>query len=524
MSEFPAGPSPIRSVEQHPAVEVGRTYHRLPGANVLVYEPAAVRRGAEDMVFVSMHGGLNPSLESSFLERVAAHGIVTAFCVPDSSSFVEQFRAFDRCMTFFRSHARTVVLMGQSRGAGVMSGYQNIAENGASVFQGRERRLPIPDLDLQPADGIALLDANFGFSIMHLMSLNPALTEEWRATGVDPSLDATEPANGYGPDGGAVYDDEFRGRFLAAQRARYVALLDEAQERLTRIDRGDGVYSDNEPFVVPDGIGINNSPKLFAGDLRYFSHTRGAWPELHRDGRITTGVVPCVRVDENNPGLAGTMRGGFVSTVRDYLWTEVRVGEDYDYGEDFLAGVDFASCLTSGPGNVSGIRVPSLFMGHTAGYEFIAAEWEYERSAASDRTIAFTEGATHGWTPIDQERYGDTLDLEARYVAQWLIADGRFARSVDAAASTARVSASVADAGQLREWIVGEWEASSGRATARFAASGASEISLAVSAERWEIGDDGVLRFHDRYGDVTTEPYTVTPDELVIHGTTFARR
>ncbi len=512
-------PHPIRSVVPHDPAPIRTTYHRIDGANILLHEPAGGRR--HDLLFVSMHGGLSPNLRSAFLERVAAHGIATAFCVPDSSSFVDQFRAMDRCMAFFRDRAGTVVLMGQSRGAGLMSGYQNIAENGAAAFQGPERRLPLPDLDLRPADGIALLDANFGFTVMHLLSLNPALTREWRATRVDPTLDAANPENGYAPDAGAYYDDDFRGRFLAAQRGRYLGLLDEAERRLGQIVRGDGTYSDNEPFIVPDGIGINNSPKLFAGDLRYLSHTKHPWPQLHRDGSITTEVVRSVRVDENNPALAGTMRSGFVSTVRDYLWTEVRVDPDWDYGEDHLIGVDFASCVTSAPGNVAGITVPSLFTGHTAGYEYIAAEWEYERSASADRTIVFTEGATHGWTPIDAERFGDTLDLEARLVVQWLLTDGRFT------ASTARGVAPGDDvtmpaAEDLRARLVGTWTEVYGTATARFAASGQSEVSLAVEATRWRVDDDGLLRFADRYGAESVDRFVLKGDELLLRGVRYA--
>jgi len=504
----------ISRVHARDRVAVSRTYHRVAGANVLVYEPARRAPGAEDLMVVSMHGGLNPSLESAFLESVASYGVRTAFCVPDKSSFIDQFRSMDACMALFRELTGTIVLMGQSRGAALMSGYQKIAENGSHVFQGPERRLPIPDLHLRPADGLMLLDANFGTTVMHVMSLNPALVAEGNAVRIDPTLDATNPANGYAPDGGCSFDEEFKSRFLSAQRARYLALLDAAQERLDAIARGDGDYADNEPFIVPDGIGINDSPKLFAGDLRLLSHTRKPWPLIHRDGSITTGIVPCVRTDENNPGFAGKLAAAFVSTVRDYLWSEVTVREDYDYGEDFLSGIDFESSFTCSSGNVAMISCPLLLMGHTGGYEYIAAEWSHDRAASEDTTIAFLEGATHGWTPVDAQIYGDTLGLEARYVVQWVTAPGRFAPAEEDAAErsgSAEPDASPGDIVALRARLVGEWVGATTSQRARFSLGGGSELGFAEALTRFEIMPDGSLRLHDRYGDTVSARLTSDP-------------
>ncbi|MDY4928127.1 MAG: alpha/beta hydrolase, partial [Clostridium fessum] len=173
-------------------------------------------------------------------------------------------------------------------------------------------------------------------------------------------------------------------------------------------------------------IGTNNSPKLFAGDLKYFSRTKEAWPLIHPDGSITNEIIPCLRVDENNPTAAGTTGAAFQTTVKDFLWMELEVGEDYDYGEDYLNGINFESSFTCSSGNVKMITCPLLLMGHTAGYEFITAEWSYNNAISKDKTIAFTEGATHGWSTIDKDKYGDTILTEAKYVTGWLTEKGRF--------------------------------------------------------------------------------------------------
>lgn len=406
---------------------VRQTYYRVSGANIMYYEPAELGDRAQILV-ASMHGGLGRTLEQKFLKQLALLGFRSAFCVPDSASFPDQFKYMNNCMQLFRefTDVKKIVLMGQSRGAAVMSAYQKIAENGVGVYQGSDRRLPFPDMELEPADGLMLLDANFGFMVMHVMSMNPALIEEGNAMKVDATLDALNPDNGYAPDGKCLYSDEFKHKFLMAQRERYYRLLSQAEERWALIQKGEGLYSDNEPFIIPDCIGTNNSPKLFAGDLRFFSRTREAWPLIHPDGSVTTEIVPCLRVDENNPTFAGTKGAAFETTVKDFLWMELEVGEDYDYGEDFLTGINFESSFTCSSGNVKMISCPLLLMGHTAGYEFITAEWSYNNAKSVDKTIAFTEGATHGWSSINTEKYGDTLVTEAKYVGEWLMEKGRF--------------------------------------------------------------------------------------------------
>jgi hypothetical protein len=393
----------------------------------MLYEPAELARDAQVLV-ASMHGGLGRGLEHAFMRQLAALGFRSAYCVPDSASFPDQFVAMNNCLELLREHdgVTKTVLMGQSRGAALMSAFQKIAENGVGVYQGADRRLSFPDMELEPADGLMLLDANFGSMVMNLMSMNPALADEGSAMKVRPELDALNPDNGYAPAGQCHYSDEFKHRFLMAQRDRYYKLLAKAEERWELIQKGEGNFSDNEPFIIPDAIGTNNSPKLFAGDLRFFSRTKQAWPLIHPDGSITSEIVPCLRVDENRPAFAGTSGAAFVTTVKDFLWMELEVSGDYDYGEDFLAGIDFESSFTCSSGNVKAISCPLLLMGHTAGYEFITAEWSYTNARSADKTIAFAEGATHGWSSIDAKKYGDTLVTEANYVANWLTEKSRF--------------------------------------------------------------------------------------------------
>lgn len=97
---------------------------------------------------------------------------------------------------------------------------------------------------------------------------------------------------------------------------------------------------------------------------------------------------------------------------------------------DGLQGVHWNSNINSPIGNIEGVTVPSLFMGMTGSYEFLAAEEIYNHSASADKTIAFVEGAGHNFTPereaekYNKTSYGDTVKKPFDYVDRWL--DERF--------------------------------------------------------------------------------------------------
>ena len=86
---------------------------------------------------------------------------------------------------------RKVVLFGHSGGGGLMSSYQNIAENGIKICQEPEKIVKCPDslAGLPPADGLMLLDSNFGPGAMMLFSIDPAVGSEENAQVLNPELD-----------------------------------------------------------------------------------------------------------------------------------------------------------------------------------------------------------------------------------------------------------------------------------------------------------------------------------------------
>jgi hypothetical protein len=148
---------------------------------------------------------------------------------------------------------------------------------------------------------------------------------------------------------------------------------------------------------------------------------------------MTTEIVHTVRVPENvNPTTASLQRGALRTTVRHFLATfALRVDNDFGYDESSIRGVDWSSSYTTPAGSVEHVKVPLLTMGMTGHWEFLAAEVAYDHARSADKSIAFVEGATHGYTPCGPcaqtpGQFGDTIKTLYDYVDGWLSKPGRF--------------------------------------------------------------------------------------------------
>ena len=78
-----------------------------------------------------------------------------------------------------------------------------------------------------------------------------------------------DPKNGYNPaTKGANYSPEFLKKFFAAQGARANQLIDEALARLAKIEKGEGEFKDDEPFVVAGSTVRINGARPQLADIR----------------------------------------------------------------------------------------------------------------------------------------------------------------------------------------------------------------------------------------------------------------
>lgn len=369
----------------------------------------------------------------------------TVFCANNDASksgymsdlnFEDMMTNVNQGMTYLRNltDIDKVVILGHSGGGAMMAAYQGIAENGASACQGSEKIYPCSDEmdDLEPADGLILLDANYGLSTMAFLSLSPAIIDESSPSKINETLNVFNPANGFNNNTRSNYTAEFKKAFQSGAVARNNRIIKHAQERLAAIEAGNGTYSDDEPFTVPASLYIGFNNLFFAQDTRYLAHTTHAWPLLHKNG-TTTQVVRSVRVPANFKSFADQWEGGALkSTVKRYLSTfAIRVGDDYNLRADGIDGIDYASSNLAPVASIRGVSVPLLTMGMTGHYEYLNAEKLHLAAGSNDTTIAFVEGAQHtidtctACEPFPGE-FGNTVVTCFNHVENWLAKKGRF--------------------------------------------------------------------------------------------------
>jgi hypothetical protein len=433
---------------------VKSTFVRLgPGVPAVLYEPLTPGPKADIGVFVMHSSG--DYLQFSACTELSARGY-RVLCANNTNNKAgtENDLSIDRVLldaklgvAWLRKYpaVRKVVLLGHSGGGVLMSSYQAIAEGGLKACQGPEKIVKCNNnlADLPPADGLMLIDSNYGMSAMTLFSIDPAVIDEGSGQTIDPKLDLYNPQNGFDPNG-AKYSAEFTRRFQTAVGKRENRLIRMALDRLQKINLGQGRFNDDEPFVIPGANynGFNN--KFFAQDTRFLSRTRKAWPLLHKDGALTTEIVHTVRVPENTNSTTPSMeRGALKTTVRKFLGTfAVRVGDDFAFDENSIRGVAWTSSYTTPAASVQNVKVPLLTMGMTGHWEYLAAEIIYENASSADKSIAFVEGATHGYSTCTKcektpGQYGDTLKTTYDYIDSWLAKPARFSAAAQPVASAA---------------------------------------------------------------------------------------
>jgi pimeloyl-ACP methyl ester carboxylesterase len=322
-----------------------------------------------------------------------------------------------------------VVLAGHSSGGPVITSYQDVAENGPKACQGPERvyKCDGKGLDNLPkADGVMLLDSAAG-SPERTDALNPAV-DPHHPRQHNAELDMFDPKNGFNPaTHAATYSPEFLKKYFAAQAARSSQLIDEAQARLAKIEKGEGEYKDDEPFVVAGSTVRINGARPQLADTRLMSKSHAPHLLLKTDGTKPMQIIPQVFAPQASPDDQDLLFATTLNvTVSHYLsFQALRVTPQYHMTEDNIVGVQWRSTPNSVPGNLEGIKVPTLVMSGTCAPHVVYLEIAYDHSAASDKEMAGVEGADHGFLPCRPE-YGDTFKRTFDFVDGWLSKPGRF--------------------------------------------------------------------------------------------------
>lgn len=337
------------------------------------------------------------------------------------------------CVDFLRElpGIDSVILLGHSGGATLMSAYQAAAETGPDHFSSENYLIEMNvKTQLRPADGLLLMDSNWGNGSMTLFSIDPAVAQEGNGVNLDPAFDIFNPEYGF-RKGDSQYSKSFMSRYFEAQKERNNHLVQDALDRMTLIRQGKGNFRDDEPFIVAGGAQIKPCNKLIPEDAHLLAHTKGSYPLYHKEGRKTEEIVRCVRrADGFDSPATPRMDACLMVSVRDFLTNRaVFAADGYGIFEDEARGVLWEQTWNCTPGNVRFISAPMLILGMTGSYEYLAAEIIYKNAKSTDKEIGFIEGAGHNFftekNSTDPDSYGDTAETTFDLAAKWL--DGRFA-------------------------------------------------------------------------------------------------
>ena len=414
---------------------IPREYVRADGASGYLYRPASPHPKSRTALLV-MHYEMDYST-LSVCSEMAERGY-SVLCVKNSGGTLDD-RLLDvyAAMKYLRGRddVDKVVLWGHSGGATLLSAYQMIAENGVQSCQDASKIHRCPDYlqGMPKADAVIWADSNWGNATMTVLSLDPAVKQQDNGLQIHQALNLYNPANGFNAQGNSNYSTDFIKRFQTVVAQRNQTLLTQAQKRLQAIEAGQGAFADDEPFVVAGAGSVGPNNKLILQDTRLLARTKGKWPLIHKDGSQTVQVVHSVRPPKPINGLTAKLNMGAVNTtVRGWLTDNaIRLKPDFGYDASGVYGVEWTSSYASTAGNVTQICVPSLMLGMTGSYEFLAAELLYHQSPAKDKQLAFIEGASHMYdtcTACEKTagQYGNTLKTLYDYADKWLSQAERF--------------------------------------------------------------------------------------------------
>ena len=283
------------------------TYHQLGPAKATLYKPDT--GPAPHVGIVVMHRTAN-FLAHSPCTELSARGFMLLCMNPRFDNNETQIRWEDIALdvragvNFLKTQPgiTKIILFGHSGGGPTMSFYQAVAENGPPYCQGPNKLVQCGNnlAGLPPADGIVFADAHPGNPVVGVLrGNNPAVVDERRPDRLNPRLDPFNPKNGFNPTESSTYSEEFKEKYFKGQAERMNSLIDEALEKLRRIEQGKYIYPDNDVFIIPRAGGTfaggGGSANLQQLDVTVHHNTVNPHKLLKNDGSIATQIVESVR-------------------------------------------------------------------------------------------------------------------------------------------------------------------------------------------------------------------------------------
>jgi dienelactone hydrolase len=371
-------------------------------------------------VVVSMHPSsdnqrhftLRPAAEHGY----AGFGLAGRFTGQDGGIHEEVLLDLAAAITWLKKERgfTHVVLVGHSGGGSLMAYYQSQA---TTAPPGRYQATPAgdpPDLNactMPPADGLAILNASEGEGLHVQHHLDPSLVREDDPLSIDPALDMYNPENGFRePPQSSTYSPEFVRRFRDAQKARDRRLTEWARSQIT--ERNYYRSLTKEPGFAALAFARRQYIERRADHLPvmilYRSEADLAYTDMSMD--------PSDRLVGSNYGPRPDRR----NYSQDARLRQIRP-------DAYLSTMSGTASYARLHDNIKKVTVPTLVLGGTADRGIFPSEQKttFANSGAKDKTIAWVEGADHGFNPSGPKS-GDGRQQQraAAAVLEWM--DKRF--------------------------------------------------------------------------------------------------
>lgn len=408
-----------------------RISNEFASIEAVLYQPPGSSQ-SRSTALVYTHPFAAGNLRGPFCETLAERGFAV-LCFNNRYTNNQQLNtiwepvALDVAAAVLELRARgfkNVLLLGYSAGGPTMGYYQNLAQNGNSIFRGgatlsgfkgfftaagAERRMP-------PADGIVFVNPSTGVGASGILRLDGSVINE--DTGQrDPALDMYNPANGYNSaTGAAKYTPQFLTAYRDAQCRRMNRLVDAAQARLAIVTSGQGRFVDDEYAI---NIGLRANPAY--ADLSLAASTKDAWVVLP-DGKpqVVTNDRRVANNRTQNRSTPETARSD-----RSFLgYRGVRcIALNADATTADEHGLDVNSNSNTLYNNIATTNVPLLIIQGTADNTIVhltLAELIHNSAInTTDRTLLYIRGMTHGLVPLNPS-FGDTVATLNGAIVDWL--------------------------------------------------------------------------------------------------------
>ena len=277
-----------------------------------------------------------------------------------------------------------IVMLGNSGGGSLFAYYDSQARTPKGSRVAAPPGGGPPDLnkhDLPTADGYIVLAAHPGQGMVLMSCLDAAVVDESDPFASDPSLDIYDERNGFKtPPAESRYSKEFIERVRAAQRARCARIDAIARRHIEEATRARAAM--RADGFAATGADNRNHVARRAMAPRYMTVYRTQANPNYLDLSIDPSERAVGSIISPRPDLANYSAFGLGRIVTPDAWLSTWSG---------------LSSLARMALNLPKVMVPTLVVGANGDQDIFISDvhTEFEASGASDKTLAFIEGADH---------------------------------------------------------------------------------------------------------------------------------